>query len=251
MMTTSGFRGPTLILVDEAGSTNNYATALLQTKQVKEGTVIWTFRQTRGRGQGTAVWESQDYRNLTFSLILFPRFLSAADQFLLSQVVSLGLAGFLDQETGGVAIKWPNDLLVNRKKIAGILIENTLAGESLHSSVIGVGLNLNQLHFPSHLPNATSLSLVTGRNHPPEESLKLLIEKIRHWYDLLIQGKSEEIRRCYLSRLSGMNTLSKFKTDTAEFEATVRGIDRFGRLLLEDKEGNVSVYSFKSVEMIL
>ena len=118
-------KGHHLIFQDEVLSTNNYATRLLASEKVEEGTVVLTFRQLKGRGHGKNVWESEDFKNLTFSLVLFPDFLPANMQFLLSQVVSLGLYDFLSGKTGNVAIKWPNDLLIHEKKVAGILIENS------------------------------------------------------------------------------------------------------------------------------
>lgn len=241
-------KGHHLILPDETDSTNNYATRLINTQKVEEGTVVLTFRQSKGRGNGQNVWESEDFKNLTFSLILFPRFLAASSQFLLSQVISLGILDFLKSQTSGAVIKWPNDLLIHRKKVAGILIENTVMGSTLHSSVAGIGLNLNQTSFPDHLPGATSLMLQTGNNFNPEDALHQILQEIMKWYQMLKDGETEIIEQSYLSHLFGMGEKMGFLKEGHPFEAMISGIDPFGQLLLQTDTGEISAFPFKSVE---
>jgi len=242
---------PELLVVGETGSTNNYATTLLNGGTVKEGTVVLTFRQTAGRGNGQTVWESEDNRNLTFSIILFPGFLAAGEQFLLSKAVSLGVASFLASKTGGVAIKWPNDVFINGKKAAGILIENRIAGDRLQASVIGIGLNLNQQEFPAHLPHATSLAAATGRFYPPRDSLNELLGILFSCYQELREGKRRKTGKLYLQHLYRYGEPAGFRSGNRTFRAVIRGVDRFGRLLLEETPGKTDAYGFKEVEMVL
>jgi len=249
-MTKSAFSEFRLIRLDEVESTNNYATSLLASEKVEEGTVILTFRQTHGRGYSKNVWESEDFKNLTFSLILLPRFLPASDQFLISQAVSLGLADFLQSKTDGVSIKWPNDLLIDNKKVAGILIENIVSGLNLYTSVIGIGININQTLFNGHLPHATSLSLVTGRQYPLTETLNLIIGEIMKWYKLLKEDHAGTIQKTYLDHLFRIGEKSGFLREDQVFEAQIMGIDEYGQLLLKDSSGKTEAYPFKSVEMI-
>jgi BirA family transcriptional regulator, biotin operon repressor / biotin---[acetyl-CoA-carboxylase] ligase len=249
-MTKSGFSEFRLIRLDEVDSTNNYATSLLASEKVEEGTVVLTFRQTHGRGYSKNVWESEDFKNLTFSLILLPRFLPASDQFLISQAVSLGLADFFLSETGGVSIKWPNDLLIHDKKVAGILIENMVSGLNLYTSVIGIGINLNQTIFPGHLPHATSLSIVTGRQYPLTETLNLIIGEIMKWYNFLKDNRADTVQKMYLNHLFRIGEKTEFRRDNQVFEAQITGIDEYGQLLLKDSSGKTEAYPFKSVEMI-
>ena len=271
-----------IIYLDEIPSTNNYATGRLQTEALHEGTVVLTFRQTRGRGQAQNIWESEDYKNLTFSLILRPDFLPASSQFQLSQVISLGLAGYLSAETGDVAIKWPNDLLIGKGKVAGMLVENSVMGSTIGWTVAGIGLNLNQQTFCKYLPPAVSLSQVTGRVYCPEEVLNEVFASIMNRYGQLKNGRTGEISRDYLARLFGMEQWLDFCTNDISqgqktnagrksgphqneinldndrhsstsnektFRARIIGTDEFGRLMLEDKHGNITVWPFKTIRM--
>jgi BirA family biotin operon repressor/biotin-[acetyl-CoA-carboxylase] ligase len=249
-MTSFDFNGLPIVLTDTMASTNNYASTLISSGAAKDGSIVLTFRQTKGRGYGNNVWESEDFMNLTFSLILFPGFLPASRQFLLSQVVSLGLASFLGSKTDDVHIKWPNDILIGGKKAAGILIENSISGNFIASTIIGIGLNINQSRFSAHLPNATSLRMVTGKEHPLDESLKNLYREILQWYDILKGGGDNEIEKSYLRKLFRYGTVSNFRTADRNFEATIRGTDEYGQLLLEESTGGTKAWPFKSVVMI-
>jgi BirA family transcriptional regulator, biotin operon repressor / biotin---[acetyl-CoA-carboxylase] ligase len=249
-MITSKFPGLQIIYLDEVVSTNNYASSILSAGNVSEGTVILTFRQTGGRGHGNNVWESENNKNLTFSLILLPRFLEASRQFLVSQVVALGLADFLRSKTTGIAIKWPNDLLIHNKKTAGMLIENTIIGNQVHASVIGIGMNMNQVIFPDYLPLATSLAISTGREYPLEESLNEIITEIFRWYGLLKLNEVRTIRENYLKCLFRIEEKSLFRSGEEVFEAKIKGTDEYGQLLLEEDPGKIKAWPFKSLEMI-
>jgi BirA family biotin operon repressor/biotin-[acetyl-CoA-carboxylase] ligase len=230
-----------LILLDEVASTNNYAISLLASEKVEEGTIVLTFRQTQGRGHGKNVWKSEDFKNLTFSLILYPDFLPSTRQFLLSQVISLGLFDFLSQKAGGVAIKWPNDLLIDGRKISGILIENAVSGMNLQSCVAGIGLNINQISFPGHLPLATSLSLVTGKEFDLHEILCEVISQIMKWYESLKKNETSLIRDKYGDCLFKYGEICRFRKKEGIFSARIAGTDELG---------GVEAFAFKSVEMI-
>ncbi len=249
-MTAFNFTSLPLILVDKLTSTNNYATGLLASGNLPEGAVILTFRQTHGRGHGKNVWESEDFKNLTFSMVLFPGFLPASRQFLLSQVVSLGLYDFLVSKTGKVSIKWPNDLLINEKKVAGILIENSVTGTHLSSSVIGIGININQPSFPDHLSQATSLTLSTGKIFSLDLTLKEITDEILKWYQLLKQGRSRLVRGTYLQHLFRLGEKSLFRREGRLFEAKITGIDDYGQLQIENSSGEKETCPFKSLEFV-
>lgn len=242
---------PRVILLNEVDSTNNYATRLISTRSAEEGTVVLTFRQTQGRGHGKNVWESAENQNLTFSMVLYPTFLPASRQFLLSQAVSLGITGFLKNHTGDVKIKWPNDIMSGGKKMAGILIEHTVMNTHLHASIAGIGLNVNQTRFPSHLPHATSLAQVCGKEFHLMEVLHAITGEIMNWYQLLREGKEHMVRRHYLEQLFRLGVFAPFRDRQRIFKAVIRGTDEFGQLLLEEQDGIVTAWPFKSLEMIL
>ena len=240
-----------VIHLNEVDSTNNYATRLISSQTVEEGTVILSFRQTNGRGHGKNVWESAENMNLTFSMLFSPDFLRASRQFLLSQAVSLGISDFLKTKTGNVFIKWPNDILAGRKKIAGILIEHTVMKDLLHSSVVGIGLNVNQHIFPARLPHATSLARECGREFQLMEILEEVVREIMTWYQYLKEGRDQLIRQRYLEQLYGFGEYVSYREGSRVFDAAIRGIDEYGQLLLEEKNGAVTAWPFKSLEMIL
>lgn len=144
-------------------STNDYALLLLSKSKPSEGTVISTLNQYKGRGQIGSTWESEAGKNINFSLILYPTFLPVKDQFQLNQAMSLGVRDFVAEYLlNPVKVKWSNDIFVKGKKVAGILIQNSIMGSQIRSSVIGIGINVNQTEFASNLPNPTSLKLEMG-----------------------------------------------------------------------------------------
>ena len=239
-----------IIFVHETGSTNNYATRLLREKEVTEGTLVLTFRQTHGRGQASNSWESRDDLNLTFSLVLRPHFLPASSQFLISQAVSLGLVHYLDSLVQGVTIKWPNDILVHDRKLAGILIEHAVMGNRIAWSVAGIGLNVNQTDYGEYVPRAVSLKMLTGREYDLHDVLDGLAASILTWYERLRTDSQEKIVQEYYRRLFRMGQWWKYRADGQDFEARITGTDPYGRLLLEKRNGETGAWPFKGVQMI-
>ena len=123
--------GQKLIYVPECHSTNSLLNELNDHQELPEGTVLVTDHQTAGRGQRGNVWEAAQGMNLTFSILLRPKFLEAKDQFRLNMAVSLAIANSLQScLSQGIKLKWPNDILVDGKKIGGVLIESQLQGSS-------------------------------------------------------------------------------------------------------------------------
>lgn len=239
-----------IIHLAETASTNNYATTRLQTEQLPEGTIVLTFRQTHGRGQAANAWESEDFRNLTFSLVLRPRFLDACSQFFLSQVVSLGIHDLLSAETGGIRIKWPNDILIGERKVAGILIENSVMGSAIDWTVAGIGLNLNQQKFGSYSPEAVSLGMVTQNEYAAEPVLEKLYEKIMYRYRELISGNRDKLHQDYLEKLFRYMEWCRYEGDSGVFEARISGTDEYGRLILEDRSGSLTIWPYKTIRML-
>src|SRR5690554_1314415 len=133
-----------LIRMDETSSTNSELKQLQQKKRLPEGSIVVADYQTQGRGQAGNTWFSDKGCNLLFSFLVYPKFIAANRQFILSRIVSLAIKKVLDRYFDDITIKWPNDIYWKNKKIAGMLIENTLMGQKINSSIIGIGLNVNQ-----------------------------------------------------------------------------------------------------------
>ena len=240
-----------IIILNEINSTNNYANRLIVSKQVVEGTVVLAYSQKEGRGQRGNSWESEAGKNVLMSIVLFPKFLAAENQFMISKIASLALTDFIQTETNNVSIKWPNDLYVGNKKIAGILIENSIEGHSLYSSVLGIGLNVNQEQFVSNAPNPSSLKKITGKNYDIEMLAAKIADLVFEYYNKLKKGKTDSINSQYFDKLFRKNIWAKFRKGGIEFEAMITGIGEFGQLQLKNRDGIISEYMFKEVEYVI
>ncbi len=245
------FPGWKVLTFPELESTNSYCRDLIHNEEVPEGTVVHALTQTKGRGQGAKTWESEPGKNLTFSVILHPVFLNPADQFLLSMIASLAITGFLDNHIGGISIKWPNDIYVENKKTAGILIENSVMHNRIESSVMGIGVNVNQDKFSAGLTSAVSLRQITGKSFDLHQCLNSLCGEIARLYRLLRQGGHEEIKRNYTSMLYRLNEECTFRSSGREFSATPKGVDETGRLIVELPGGVKKHFSLQELEFLI
>ncbi len=240
-----------LIFLKETESTNNYANQLVLSKAAEHGTVVLAQHQIKGRGQQGNTWESEAGKNLLASIILFPYFLSASKQFYLSKIISLAIVDFLKTEVNNVFIKWPNDIYIQNKKVAGILIENAVTGATLSSSIVGIGLNLNQEIFISDAPNPVSLKNLTGRDYQIEDVADEIWENFEKWYRKLESGDFTGIDKAYYENLFRINEWNIFLKDGVEFEARITGIGEFGQLILTERNGKKSEYMFREVEFVI
>lgn len=243
--------GKHTVFLNVTDSTNNYANRLISEGKAVEGTAVLTSFQEQGRGQRGNHWESDPGMNLLASFILFPRFLPAGMQFYLSKIASLALVDWLQQETTGVTIKWPNDIYVGEQKIAGILIETSVQGNQFHSAVVGVGLNLNQKIFNPALPNPVSLKKLTGRHYNIKQTAQQLQEILMAWYRKLAEGQVGEIDAVYHRNLFRKDEWAHFQKGKRLFEARILGTGEFGQLILEERSGNKTTYSFKEIEFVI
>lgn len=233
--------------IQEIGSTNNYAAEQLLTNRLPEGTVFVANSQVDGRGQVSNKWESEPNTNLTFSIIIYPEFLEITNQFEISKIISLGVTDFLKDKTENVMIKWPNDIYVGKRKIAGILIENSVRINKISTCIVGVGLNINQKVFKSDAPNPISLSQVTGEKYNLHEILPEICLRINERYHQLINGEFNQIDKDYTQMLYQRGLQSSYGDKTGDFEGRILGVDRFGRLRIETTTGAIRTYQFKEV----
>ncbi|MBE0648214.1 MAG: biotin--[acetyl-CoA-carboxylase] ligase [Bacteroidales bacterium] len=245
-----GKTGHVIIELEEVDSTNLYAERMLRKGVVEEGTVIQAKFQTAGKGQGDNQWESLPGQNLTFSIILHPRFLLPTRQFLLNKVISLGLIDFLSIYIEDVAIKWPNDILAGLKKIGGILIQHRVEGEILESTIVGIGLNVNQTKFDHNLSGAASLFQILHQELKLKEALVLLCNRIEERYSQLRAEETERLEADFCRALLGYQEEKKFLVEGKEISGTICGVDEFGRLLVEHPGNDVKVYAHKEIEYV-
>ncbi|MGZ2370128.1 biotin--[acetyl-CoA-carboxylase] ligase [Ancylomarina sp. YFZ004] len=236
-----------IIRVNKLDSTNSHANQLLKDTNPSDGTVVMALNQTEGRGQQTNAWESESGKNLTISLILRPNFILAQDQFQISMIISLGVKDYLDTYTDYVSIKWPNDIYIKDKKIAGILIEQSIMGANLSHSVCGIGLNVNQGKFISDAPNPISLYMLTNENYDLENELTKLLGTIEKRYLQVQGGKAPQLEQDYLKNLYWMNEIHEFEDEDGDFKGKIVGISEFGQLQIKDVDNEIRTYNFKEV----
>ena len=238
------------IHLKETNSTSSYLRTLCNTQATEEFTVISTDFQTAGRGQRGNSWESEEKKNLLFSLLLTPSFLPANEQFILSQVVSLSIKEELDTYGSGFSIKWPNDIYWKDKKICGMLIENDLMGRNISQSISGIGINVNQEAFHSTAPNPVSLRQITGKQYDIFEILRNIMLRIQSDYELLRNGDTELIAHRYEKALFRKEGMHRYKDADGEFFARIICVEPEGKLILEDDAQKKRGYMFKEVEYI-
>lgn len=251
------FVGQNLIHLDCIDSTNSYAIDLLNKQNLIEGTIIQTFNQTKGRGQRGNNWDSKPNENVALSLIMKPSFLNVREQFLLSKITALALTDLMSElltpvnKADNIAIKWPNDIYMNDKKIAGILIENSLSGNAIKHSIIGIGININQHSFSQEY-NATSLKLNTGQNYNLNSIVIQLASHLEARYLQLKNNKLATINEAYLNLLYKKDTWANFKlANSLRIRGKIKGVSDIGKLLLEDLKGNLHSFNFQEIKLLV
>ena len=239
---TQIIRGFQLIHLARIESTNNYAAKLLEAGSVSPPAVIMADEQFAGRGQRGSTWLSEPGANLTFSLLLEGKMLPT-EAFGLNMQASVALCQVLEPllPHALVQIKWPNDVLVNRKKIAGILVENHIHSGAIQQSVVGVGLNVNQLDLG--MKTATSLANLTGSKH---DRTALLATFLGYWKEMNASPSTRSI--AFSERLLGRTNFERYLVGETELHAKTHSIASDGALTLIDQDG--ALHQFRSKELI-
>jgi BirA family transcriptional regulator, biotin operon repressor / biotin---[acetyl-CoA-carboxylase] ligase len=247
------FVGKVLLAFEELPSTNAYAQELLATSKPIEGTVVTAAQQPAGRGQHGSSWESEAGKNLTCSFILHPGFLPATQHFALNKAVSLAVrdtvAHFCADQV--VKIKWPNDIYIGDAKTCGILIQNTLQRGALGTSIVGIGLNVNQASFSNWIPNPTSLLLACGLENDPMVVLAHLCQNLEARYLKLKAGKQTEMDQAYLQQLYRYQEISIFQRPNGEILAgKIIGVDPIGKLMVQF-DAWVESFDLKEIKLMV
>jgi BirA family biotin operon repressor/biotin-[acetyl-CoA-carboxylase] ligase len=240
------FLGKYRVDVPECHSTNTYLTALLSQEDLVNGSLVITPNQTAGRGQRGNAWIAEPGKNLTFSVLLKPVFLHPRQQFYLTMAVALAMTDTLAQFGFTGVIKWPNDILISGKKVAGILIENQITGDRWSNAVVGIGLNVNQQHFS--LPQASSLSMISGNRFALDELLTTLLVHLETRYDHLRHSLAL-LKAHYLDKLYLRHVLHDFESAGEKFAGVISDVDEAGRLLIQ-KAGNTVAYDLKEIRYL-
>ncbi|SFS61775.1 biotin--[acetyl-CoA-carboxylase] ligase [Sphingobacterium wenxiniae] len=225
-----------LIVLDEVTSTNDYLKNLLSNiKPLPAFTAIMAKHQTQGKGQRGSTWLVEPQQALTFSLLLYPTDLQISQAFNLNIIVCLAIQQWLSQYTDNVRIKWPNDIYVNDRKICGVLIENQIANLKIKSSIIGIGININQRHFPEDLhQRATSLLLETLDQTPQDiESCCLsLLETLAYTYQTYSLSDSNTLFQLYNNLLYRRGVSASFYIQGKEVTGIIQKVNHEGKLVV-------------------
>jgi BirA family biotin operon repressor/biotin-[acetyl-CoA-carboxylase] ligase len=245
-----------MIHLNETDSTNRYLQQLCQeagNNKVEEFTTICADYQTAGKGQRGNSWEAAKGANLLFSFVCYPTFVPIRQQFVLSQLISLGIKETLDEYCSDISIKWPNDIYWKEKKICGILIENDLQGNSIGRCISGIGLNINQEVFFSDAPNPISLKQITGKHYQRETILEKVMQRIEQSYQKLKEDSAyaSELATRYAASLFRREGLHCYQDKDGLFNARLVRVEADGRFVLMDEANQERSYLFKEVQYVL
>ena len=232
-------------------STNAY----LQRQQSEGDIRNWVVsadEQTAGKGMGNNGWESEAGKNLTFSLAVDMGFLPAERQFLLSEAVPLGIIEVLDTllPTEKLSIKWPNDIFFENHKLAGILINSTIKANMMDASIIGIGLNVNQMQFKDWPTHPISMRMITGKDYELQPLMEQIAERLLIKVKQL-QSDLAAIEREYLNRLFRYQSWADYEVNDKVMRLFMTGIDPFGRLQLVDEANNSYCFDIKKIKFLI
>jgi BirA family biotin operon repressor/biotin-[acetyl-CoA-carboxylase] ligase len=237
------------IYLDEIDSTNAEAMRMLKQGKPAEGTCIVAGFQREGRGQRSNAWDSRPGENLLASFILYPRFFLAQRPFNLSKTIALAVHNTISTfSSGKVQIKWPNDILLDGKKVAGILLENQWAGSSWQAAIAGIGINVNQTTFP--IEKATSLANNNGNSLSVDGVLKELQMQLSDQYARLCKGQEASITEGYHQYLFGKDHFYTYQTTNEHMKAKVISVAEDGRLEILSEKGDINHYDLSEVRLI-
>jgi len=244
---------PNFQFYDVVDSTNDTAKELIRCNPNINGTVIQANHQLKGRGRQNHIWESNPRENLLFSIIITPTAIHPSRQFVINELVSVTLRDFLQTHipNATVKIKWPNDIYVANKKIAGILIEHSITRSSISYSIIGIGVNINQIDFHPSLPSPTSLKNETGQHH---DIKKLCTDYSRNFLTAFKSFTPEQepsLTKTYTQHLFRLHEKHLYLIDSQQTKATITGIDACGCLLMEMENGTTRAFELNEVGYVL
>lgn len=243
------FTGNTLISLDEVNSTNTFLSEWAEKEKLNDGTVVFAAHQTAGKGQRGSIWQSNPNENITISILYYPVNMPVNKQFLLTQAISLGVYEYLNTKSKQVKIKWPNDLYIANKKVGGLLIENTIKGENIFQTIIGLGLNINQQTFKLPKNNATSLSVENNEKYEIQKELNSLLTFIERRYLQWNNGLFSLLHNDYLNALYLFQSWHIFQTSDGQYlDGKIIGTNEQGQLLITDVNNEIHKFGNKEIQ---
>ncbi len=238
-----------LIKLDAIDSTNRYLKNLMRTEKLKDYTVVCAKNQYNGRGQREASWQSEMGKNLTFSVLKKELSLSVKDYFKINCCTSLAIYECLKQNSiQNVRIKWPNDIMSGGSKICGILIENTISAKTIHNTVIGIGLNVNQVLFPN-MKNVSSLKLLKGETFDLDVLLHQLVSQMKFSFDTYFELPLDDVIKMYENHLFKKDIVANYiGEEDVKFKGSIGGVTQEGKLVVVLESGEKRVFGLKEIQ---
>ncbi len=240
------------IYLRSVASTNAFLSDYISKNKPSEHICAYTYQQTEGKGQIGRKWFSDINKNLSLSYFLPWPNIPVKDHFTLNMMICLSVLRSLEEifELCDLKLKWPNDIYYKNKKLAGLLIQNQITSKSIASSIIGLGLNLNQQHFPEDLPFAISLTQITGTEFGLLESMF----RFEHSFFLSLNnllGKWSSVYKQYLDKLFGLGERRIFlDRNKNSFEGIIIGINEDGKLMVECNN-QMHLFNHRDIQFII
>ena len=236
-----------IIKVNATRSTNDKVKMLIKSKKIFSGDLIIAKYQYGGRGQLMNKWYSSYGKNLLCSLFYKPLDIKSDRTFLINQVVSLAVLKTIRKfNNEKCLIKWPNDILSVNKKIAGILVENSLSSGKVNHSIIGVGININQVFFKS-LPNATSIKKISNKNIDVQRVLNVLIDSYKYYFTKI--NDIEYINDQYNRNIFGKHGC-RFIINGKKQSGKIISISNTGIIKLKTDSKKIGTYDSRKVKLL-
>jgi BirA family biotin operon repressor/biotin-[acetyl-CoA-carboxylase] ligase len=241
-----------IIKLDAIDSTNDFLKRLSAVETTKNWTVVVAQSQTAGKGQMGAQWQSESGKNLTMSILVKDTSVKATEIFDVNLAVAVSIIEILQNlEIADLAIKWPNDIMSDNKKIGGILIENQFKADKQVVSIIGIGLNVNQTNF-ENLPKASSIANVTNKSFDTDLLMELIVLKIQQNFDFIINKNVDHLWQKFNQNLFKRGSvISYIDKNKKQFDAIIQEVNREGKLILRHTiDDSINSYGLKEIEMI-
>lgn len=240
-----------IIKLSAIDSTNSYLKELVSQNTVENLAVVWTTNQTNGRGQMGANWVSEKDKNLTFSVLVKNALHDSNKIFDLNVCVAVTLIEVLEKyKIANLAIKWPNDILADKKKISGVLIENSFKSTGEILSIVGIGINVNQDDF-SDLPQASSLKKMTGLSWNVEELLHLFLQQFEINLEVFQKQGEAFFWDKYQQYLFKRNQPAAFEMlDKTRFMGSIQEVTKNGLLSIKREDDTMEEFEVKSIKLL-
>ncbi|WP_407324104.1 biotin--[acetyl-CoA-carboxylase] ligase [Tenacibaculum maritimum] len=238
-----------LIKLNAIDSTNSFLKDLAQNTILENKTVVTTTEQLKGRGQMGTEWSSEANKNLLCSVFFRFNKLAISHQFYLNFGVALAVFDTLKKyDLPKLAIKWPNDILSEKSKISGILVENVITNRQIQSSIIGIGVNVNQEKFPANLLQVTSMKRQLEKDVSIDQLLVDLVAELSKNIELLEKGAYKTLEKRYLEVLYKKNTPMMFRNrQSTLFMGMIIGVTSYGKLQIQLDDDTIKEFGIKEV----